>query len=64
MWPALARLIALASERTQLVVVSHSPVLIAAIENATVLELVKESGQTMLVGQGRLDEPSWNWPSR
>ena len=62
--PALAALITDAARRCQIVVVSHSPVLIAAIENATVLELVKESGQTMLVGQGRLDEPSWTWPSR
>ena len=62
--PALAALITDAARRCQIVVVSHSPVLIAAIHHATVLELVKESGQTRLVGQGRLDEPSWNWPSR
>ena len=28
------------------------------------LELRKENGETVLTGQGRLDEPSWHWPSR
>ena len=66
----LAALIIAAAKRCQLVVVSHSAALIAAIERVgsqvapSIIELVKDSGQTRLVGQNRLDEPSWTWPSR
>ena len=28
------------------------------------IELIKELGQTEVSGQGRLDEPSWQWPQR
>ncbi|SFP99373.1 Predicted ATPase [Amycolatopsis arida] len=66
--PALAALIATAAERTQLVVVSHSELLVRAVtavaEDATPVELVKELGATQVVGQGRLDRPSWQWPKR
>jgi len=66
----LAALVLAAAKRCQLVVVSHSAALIAAIERdgsqvaPSVIELVKDSGQTRLVGQNRLDEPAWTWPSR
>ncbi len=68
----LAALIADAAERCQVVVVSHSPTLIGAIaertgergSDATVVELVKEAGQTRVVGQRVLDEPFWTWPGR
>lgn len=62
----LARLIAAAAGRTQVVVVTHSDRLLAALEEhgATRLELVKEHGETRLVGQEPLDEPPWQWPKR
>ncbi len=68
----LAELIVEAAARCQVLVVSHSSVLIEAIRDrsggsgrdASVIELVKEDGQTRLVGQGLLDEPSWTWPAR
>jgi predicted ATPase len=65
--PALAALVATAAKETQLVVVSHaSPLIRALAEVAEVgaLELEKEGGETKLVGQGRLDRPSWYWPGR
>jgi predicted ATPase len=65
--PALAALIATAAKETQVVVVSHARPLIRALpEVAEVgeLELVKDHGETKLVGQGRLDRPSWHWPAR
>ncbi|NHO88173.1 AAA family ATPase [Pseudoteredinibacter isoporae] len=63
--PALARLIVKASESTQVWVVSHSSRLIAALEAAeecNSIALEKELGQTLVVDQGMLDEPSWLWP--
>ncbi|WP_326955695.1 AAA family ATPase [Amycolatopsis sp. NBC_01286] len=65
--PALASLIAVAAKETQVVVVSHAQPLIRALsEIAKVgeVELEKEYGETKLVGQGRLDRPSWHWPTR
>ncbi|WP_328646230.1 AAA family ATPase [Amycolatopsis sp. NBC_00348] len=65
--PALASLIAVAAKETQVVVVSHAQPLIRALsEIAEVgeVELEKEYGETKLVGQGRLDRPSWHWPAR
>ncbi|HEY4224397.1 MAG TPA: AAA family ATPase [Pseudolysinimonas sp.] len=62
----LGELIADASERSQLIVVSHSDALVAALgaAGALVHRLDKESGETKLVGQGLLDEPPWHWPAR
>jgi predicted ATPase len=66
----LAELIVAASEKTQIVVVSHSVPLISALENADgaadfgAVELAKEFGETTVRDQGRLDEPSWHWPKR
>ena len=65
--PALAALIATAAKETQLIVVSHAQPLIRALEavaDVAPLELEKEFGETKLRGQGRLDRPSWHWPSR
>jgi len=64
--PALGRLIIAASQHTQVWVVSHASSLIATLEqhpecNAIVLE--KQLGQTVIQGQGMLDEPAWKWPS-
>lgn len=65
--PALAALIATAAKEMQLVVVSHATALIRALSEVSevgALELEKEGGETKLVGQGRLDRPSWHWPTR
>jgi predicted ATPase len=65
--PALARLIGVAARSTQIFVVSHASRLIAALkENSACLsiELDKQLGETQILGQGKLDAPSWRWLSR
>ena len=65
--PALARLIAGASWRTQVWVVSHATRLIAALEqdpDCNPVQLVKRDSQTTIDGQGMLDAPAWHWPER
>ncbi|AJT40475.1 AAA family ATPase [Psychromicrobium lacuslunae] len=69
--PALAKLLVDASARCQLLVVSHSPVLIKELERSGAgqgrvhrHELVKSLGETILEGQGLLDAPPWSWPVR
>jgi predicted ATPase len=60
----LGRLIARAATRSQIVVVSHAPELVAALEGEETsrqILLEKELGQT--VAQGG-DPPAWAWPSR
>lgn len=65
--PALGRLIASAAERSQVLVVTHAPQLIAALEeqrecNSVMLE--KEFGETRIVGANELDMPPWRWAQR
>lgn len=63
----LAELVAAASTRSQIVVVSHSAALIEALARAGALvhELEKSSGETIVVGrEGLLDAPPWTWPTR
>jgi predicted ATPase len=74
--PALGALVAGAARRTQVVVVTHSQVLVRAMEDAAGrsraaspalvhVELVKELGETTVAGrEGPLDEPQWHWPKR
>ncbi|HUB29290.1 MAG TPA: AAA family ATPase [Terracidiphilus sp.] len=65
--PAMARLIAFAASRTQVVVVSHSPPLIEALaknENCRRLHLEKSFGETTLAGQTKFNTPKWEWPVR
>jgi predicted ATPase len=68
--PALGRLIALASRHTQVVVVSHAPRLIAAMEDAASemdmqsLVLKKDFGETQLANLNAQDLPRWDWPKR
>lgn len=65
--PALARLIIKASVHTQVWVVSHASRLVTALNQSPEcygIELIKELGQTKVVGQGMLDEPSWHWPDK
>ena len=62
--PALARLIAKASERSQIIVVSHSDRLVSSIETAAQtnrIALEKQLSETRIVDGER---PPWNWPSR
>ncbi|HVE08247.1 MAG TPA: AAA family ATPase [Paraburkholderia sp.] len=65
--PALARLIAQASQHSQVVVVSHAARLIAALERDSAsqsLVLEKELGVTRVAGSDRFDAPAWKWPAR
>lgn len=66
--PALAALIRRASEASQLVVVTHSAPLVAAMGEHDgelgLLTLTKREGQTFVEGQGLLDQPAWHWPGR
>ena len=64
---ALARLIAQASQRSQVIVVTHAAVLIGALKKlggAHFITLEKSFGETVIKGQKGLDVPLWNWPSR
>ncbi|MFL6351023.1 MAG: AAA family ATPase [Bryobacteraceae bacterium] len=65
--PALARLILAASERSQVIVVSHAQPLIQPLEQSAAcgrLHLEKSFGETALSGATRLNSPAWEWPSR
>ncbi len=61
--PALARLIAKASEQSQIIVVSHADALVSQLTEQKSVKLVrlhKELGETLID-----DEPvSWTWPKR
>ncbi len=64
---ALARLIARASERTQVVVVTHAqPVVSVLMEQAGCHSIVleKKFGETEIAGSKGLGVPAWHWPSR
>jgi len=64
--PALGRLIAQASERSQVIVVSHAPALIDSLQQLPEchsVTLEKQLGQTVLADQ-TIDPPAWKWPSR
>jgi predicted ATPase len=64
---ALARLIAKAAERTQVVVVTHAAALIAGLSQhpeCNSIQLEKEFGETKIVGQKQIAMPSWKWPAR
>jgi predicted ATPase len=65
--PALGRLIAKASERSQVIVVTHSPALVAAMEEARdcrSIRLEKKLGETSIEGANPLQRPRWKWPAR
>lgn len=81
--PPLARLIAAAAQRTQIVVVTHSEPLVDALAEALgtsvddlrddgpepgapmrLVELAKDLGETVVVGQGLLSTPAWEWGKR
>lgn len=64
--PALAELVAVASRRCQVWIISHSSRLVAALEripHRQSLSLEKSLGETRIAGQASLlDEPAWRWP--
>jgi len=64
--PALGRLISDAAGRTQVVVITHSGPLVAALAGADTVEheLTKVLGETLVVGQGLLTRPRWSWGRR
>jgi predicted ATPase len=64
--PALGRLVAQASERSQVIVVSHAPALIDALQSLPSchsIPLEKQLGQTVLAVDEGLGAP-WHWPAR
>ncbi|QEO57284.1 AAA family ATPase [Francisella marina] len=63
--PPLARLIAKASTKTQIWVISHSKELIKYLRQLpthSLIEIEKELGQTKIIGQNLLNTPNWRWP--
>jgi predicted ATPase len=62
--PSLARLIAQAAKRSQIVVVSHAVALVsrlAAVPEAQQIVLEKQLGETLVADDER---PAWTWPTR
>jgi predicted ATPase len=61
--PPLARLIALAATRSQMIVVSHAEALVAALRDASARQivLVKQLGETQVPAEEAF---TWNWPAR
>ena len=65
--PALSRLILAAAKNAQIIVVSHSSLLIEELASAPVctrLHLLKDFGETKLEGSTLFNTPKWNWPKR
>jgi predicted ATPase len=65
--PALARLIASASARSQVIVVSHSRRLVdllAGEPDSTLVELEKQCGETRVREESLLSRLRWEWPPR
>ncbi|WP_228859895.1 AAA family ATPase [Xenorhabdus sp. PB61.4] len=65
--PSLAKLIIKVSAQTQVWVVSHSPVLISALQHSSLcqtIQLEKQLGETHVIGRDILEEPLWHWPDR
>jgi len=63
----LARLVAKAAQRSQIVVVSHASMLIEALAQQPgchSITLEKTFGETRIAGLREMDVPLWNWPGR
>src|SRR6267378_3368788 len=63
--PPLARLIAQAAERSQIIVVTHAPPLITALEKEAdchSVTLETNFGETTIRGAKQMDLPAWHWP--
>jgi predicted ATPase len=64
--PALGRLIVRTAERTQVLVVSHAPSLVDALQQAPEchsIMLEKHFGETRVAGDD-FERPLWQWPAR
>jgi predicted ATPase len=62
--PPLGRLIAQASQHSQIIVVSHAVPLVSVLEKAAAarrIVLEKQLGETIVAGD---EKPSWTWPAR
>ena len=61
--PPLARLLARCAERSQILVISHSEVLVSALAraDATRVVLSKDLGESVISG---VEAPGWDWPTR
>lgn len=73
--PALGRLIRATSRHTQVIVVTHSDLLLEEldptpfepdepVEERLLIELYKDFGETLVRGFGLLSTPAWEWGSR
>jgi predicted ATPase len=65
--PALGRLIRLAAESSQVIVVSHNASLVEELEadeRCVPIRLEKDRGATVLQDGGLLSQCGWKWPSR
>ena len=67
--PGLAELVRTAADLTQVVVVTHSASMVAALtggdaDRVVHHELRKELGETVIDGQGLLTRPPWEWGHR
>ncbi len=67
--PGLAALVADAASRCQIVVVSHDTSLVSALTQHPALdvvhhELIRDTGETVVLGQGRISRPAWEWGRR
>ncbi len=65
--PALGRLIKLAAENSQVIVVSHNPILVGELESDEIcvpIQLRKDDGATVLQDGDLLSQYGWKWPSR
>lgn len=60
----LAQLVRTASERTQVIVVSHAAAFVDALPAAARVSLRKDPSGTVVEGQGFMDVPAWNWGTR
>ena len=65
--PALANLILKAAESSQVIVVSHHPLLVERLEEDEIcipIHLTKQMGETIVEGAGLLEQYGWKWPPR
>jgi predicted ATPase len=63
----LARLIAQASGKSQIIVVTHAARLISALAEQSgchAIMLEKRFGETGIVGVDKFSQPPWHWPAR
>ena len=65
--PALGRLVTLAAENSQVVVVSHNEALVRELESDEIcrpIRLEKSMGETISQGATSLEQYGWKWPTR